>query len=434
MDGLLGPPRRLHRRGPAARGLVVDADGVMLGPDCPLIERTRAGYRAIDPAALSRLQRFVFDGSADPEPLHRALLGIARTLDAGDLPRAQLRALQIPVPPLEDGHLARLAIVARRVRKDYDPAESRAADGKWTRGPNEADGPAARQLLPVPSPEAKPPPAAAEAAEEAETEALNEAAAAEAEASALELWAGRALTALRILARASPPIAVAGGILIPLPEASVNDGKVPGRPDLSWHVAEGELSVYQTDADGNRRMIYNGVPGADDIYRRNKTEPVARYLTNAVIIDPDAFPGGQPARAQNDNDPKVCPLPTWQRENGNKGDAWKRYQEQITGMSWQLGSELNGVIFDGCRLSDGVMLEAKGKGYAWMIPYMMESDKFPAYLRIMTEAESQARAAAAANRQIEWHFAEKATADFFRQRFLAYGLLNITVIYTPPET
>lgn len=28
---------------------------------------------------------------------------------------------------------------------------------------------------------------------------------------------------------------------------------------------------------------------------------------------------------------------------------------------------LNGVTFDGCRESDGTMLEAKGPGYAWAL-------------------------------------------------------------------
>lgn len=41
--------RRLysHSRSAHAQGLVVDADGVLLGPDCPLVERTRGGFQAI---------------------------------------------------------------------------------------------------------------------------------------------------------------------------------------------------------------------------------------------------------------------------------------------------------------------------------------------------------------------------------------------------
>ncbi len=31
--------RRLDARGPASRGVVVDADGAMLGPDCVLVNR-----------------------------------------------------------------------------------------------------------------------------------------------------------------------------------------------------------------------------------------------------------------------------------------------------------------------------------------------------------------------------------------------------------
>ena len=48
---------------------------------------------------------------------------------------------------------------------------------------------------------------------------------------------------------------------------------------------------------------------------------------------------------------------------------------------------------------------------------------------IMDEAEKQW--AAAAGRQIEWHFAEQPVADYFRQQFSDKGWSNITVLYSP---
>ena len=47
MELQLGPPRRLHVRSPASRGVIVDDDGLALGPDCLLIRRTGTGYQAV---------------------------------------------------------------------------------------------------------------------------------------------------------------------------------------------------------------------------------------------------------------------------------------------------------------------------------------------------------------------------------------------------
>jgi hypothetical protein len=54
MNAPFAEMRRLYDRGPSACGRVVDADGVMLGPAWPLVERTSGGYRRINAAALVR--------------------------------------------------------------------------------------------------------------------------------------------------------------------------------------------------------------------------------------------------------------------------------------------------------------------------------------------------------------------------------------------
>ncbi len=48
--------RRLSPRGPDNRGIAVDADGAMLGPDCVLVCRTAWGYRCIAPEQAAALQ------------------------------------------------------------------------------------------------------------------------------------------------------------------------------------------------------------------------------------------------------------------------------------------------------------------------------------------------------------------------------------------
>ena len=64
MDALFGNMRRLHERGPKARGLVVDEEGVALGPDFVLVQRTRLGYRLTDPSDIDLVRKLVFHTTA----------------------------------------------------------------------------------------------------------------------------------------------------------------------------------------------------------------------------------------------------------------------------------------------------------------------------------------------------------------------------------
>lgn len=92
--------------------------------------------------------------------------------------------------------------------------------------------------------------------------------------------------------------------------------------------------------------------------------------------------------------------------------------------------ELNGVMFDGCRESDGTMLDAKGPGYEGpMRGPDARMENYTGSQGIMTQAKAQWEAAA--GRQIEWHFAAQSVADYFRQKFSDNGWSNITVLYTP---
>jgi hypothetical protein len=78
------------------------------------------------------------------------------------------------------------------------------------------------------------------------------------------------------------------------------------------------------------------------------------------------------------------------------------------------------------------MLEAKGPGYA----DKMTSDTtwqgwFEGDEEI--EAQMQRQERAAAGRIVEWHFAEPAVADYFRNYAEQNDMMNIIVIYTPAD-
>ena len=121
--------RRLHMRGPRSRGLVVDRDGVALGPGAVLVSRSAAGYRCARNDDLVRLTRLVFAGDVRLQRLPTVLAQMARALDAGDLVKAQLLGLEIPIGELDDGQLAQLGATSDLL-KGFDPNQPRVPAGQ----------------------------------------------------------------------------------------------------------------------------------------------------------------------------------------------------------------------------------------------------------------------------------------------------------------
>jgi hypothetical protein len=143
---MLHDMRRLHPRGPANRGICVDADGAMLGPECILVRRTPRGYRGIERPDASALQKCVILGSHDDDWLFSQAQRIAEALDKGEIALAQIYGLRIPVGNLDERVLKRLP--NRRFAKGYNPDEPRIPKhephgGEWTTG---SDGDASGSL------------------------------------------------------------------------------------------------------------------------------------------------------------------------------------------------------------------------------------------------------------------------------------------------
>ncbi len=118
----------------------------------------------------------------------------------------------------------------------------------------------------------------------------------------------------------------------------------------------------------------------------------------------------------------------------------RHYQEQITRHSaddayWigGVGRNSGGVKFDG--FENGVLLEAKGPGYA---------NKFLDDLRpkvwfeksgakaLVEQARRQLRASHGTGASIRWHIAEQKTAEAIRELFRANDIEGIEVAFTPP--
>jgi hypothetical protein len=227
---------------------------------------------------------------------------------------------------------------------------------------------------------------------------------------------------------------VFGIIFIPANRNTATRGTLPERPDITYEFEEQSnlLTLWQR-TDGGQKIIFAGPPDKDGIFRDSDGNAVARRLDNSVLVDPDALPDDGSSKLQNE--PKLCPAPTTEDIKG-RTEAALLYQEQISklrrGLDVKLPNPDGGrpVSFDGCRESDGTMLEAKGPGYA---DKLEENNRF-VWPNIEAEQDDQvarqSKAAGASGRMVEWHFAEEEVAEHFRKR---WNYPNVIVRYTPPE-
>jgi hypothetical protein len=142
--------QRLHSRGPANRGIAVDADGALLGPDCVLVRRTADGYRCLDRADAAVVQDLLFTGQPS-DWLFGQCRRIAAALDGGDTALAQILGLHMPIGELDDARLRQLALAALWLKANFNPDQPRIPagngpeSGEWIYGDDEASPAAARR-------------------------------------------------------------------------------------------------------------------------------------------------------------------------------------------------------------------------------------------------------------------------------------------------
>ena len=135
------------------------------------------------------------------------------------------------------------------------------------------------------------------------------------------------------------------------------------------------------------------------------------------------------ARAATDDEVRTCPDPSFEADSKDRTAGQLLYQSQISGLPLGMGVELNGVKFDGCRESDGTMLEAKTSASAWFSSMPMDVfQTLKGYIDTRDQAFRQILAAG--GRKIEWHFSDSGAAWFWKNEFARIGY-RITVKYTP---
>ncbi len=117
----------------------------------------------------------------------------------------------------------------------------------------------------------------------------------------------------------------------------------------------------------------------------------------------------------------------WAKANESMSERARKYQAKITGRTDGSVYEIDGVRFDGYR--DGVLLEAKGPGYANFVKDGEFRDFFHGKETLVEQAERQI--AAAAGTKIRWSVAEKSAADAMRRFLRENDVTGIDVVWTP---
>lgn len=129
--------RRLYSRSARSRGLAVDEDGAVLGPDCVLVQRTPQGYRCTDRAEAAAIQRIAYGAERRADWLFDQCSRIAEALNDKQVALAQIYGVHAVPDDLDEQHVAKLAATAPLLRANFNPDQPRVPagnpdGGQWT--------------------------------------------------------------------------------------------------------------------------------------------------------------------------------------------------------------------------------------------------------------------------------------------------------------
>ncbi len=137
--------RRLHPRGATCRGVAIDGDGAMLGPDCVLVSRSNDSYRPLPHGVAATIQARLIDVDDDPDWLFEQCRRIAEALGRREIALAQIYGLRIPIGDLGASDLQWLRSAATLLKANFDPNQPRIparqpGGGRWTDAGGGAEG------------------------------------------------------------------------------------------------------------------------------------------------------------------------------------------------------------------------------------------------------------------------------------------------------
>jgi hypothetical protein len=222
-----------------------------------------------------------------------------------------------------------------------------------------------------------------------------------------------------LAARLSAATILFGAIFVPSDNPMVDEGPVPGRPDMTYRWARDETQVtFKVLVDGQWRTLTVGRLGPADAFYDRDGDIVARMVlgpgrrptlvTSVDVLDRAVADlrrrDGEPAAAPtaDDREPKLCPDPTEEPKTTKSANSIA-YQEYVSKLPYGWAIVLGTVRFDGCDEETGFLLEAKAnidhlfdandKLYSWVYPANNPE----------IQMERQAKEALAAGRNVVWH-------------------------------
>ena len=187
-----------------------------------------------------------------------------------------------------------------------------------------------------------------------------------------------ALDGLAMLAaRLSAATILFGAVFVPSDNRIVEEGRIPGRPDIAYRWAHAESATAVTLKvliDGQWRTLADGGAAPDGVVYDRDGRAVARVVSGpdrrqTLVATVDALDravadlrrkDGEPAAAPigDDREPKLCPDPTEEPKTTKSANSIA-YQEYVSKLPYGWAIVLGIVRFDGCDPETGFLLEAK---------------------------------------------------------------------------
>ena len=228
------------------------------------------------------------------------------------------------------------------------------------------------------------------------------------------------LAALALVAETVVGVGVVGGVLFYPGNAKLaQDGDVPGYPGLKYHWNPDELGlqIISTNPDGSK-LVSVAMPRANGTFVDSQGRIVGRRLPDGKVAIEMASMAAAAAAVKDE--PNFCPKPTLDKP-GRNNEKDRDYEDFVKKTINQpptpraygvrlLNPEANNaeVVFDDCQRRTGIMIEAKGTGYARQVALAARNPKWE--LNEDWADQSLPQIQAAQGRPVRWYFAEPEAA------------------------
>jgi hypothetical protein len=452
---------RVFRLSPG--GIECDGLGLRVGGVAPLAPNEMGIWAARHERDLDRDLSRVYGLPVEARAEMAGFATVANALQGREIAKAQIATLLLRLPEPLRPAAAELGKSGRRsLSRDLVACGLLKADAGWDEDEHPRTGSAPNPGWFAPKPkdsQADAPPKAAEKPNEGASSGAGAprgdrafvppVVAAGANSLLAENLSTAALKGLATLAgRMSAPTILFGAIFIPSANQLVDEGPVPGRPDMIYRWAHDQSRVeFRSQIDGHWWTLTSGALDlADGAFYGQSGEIVARMVLGpgprpTLITTVDGLDraladlrraNGEPIASptHHDDEPRLCPAPTPEPKTTKSKNAIT-YQEYVSGLPYGLAIFVGVVRYDACDQWTGDLGDAKADMdfrfddnddlYYWAIP-----EKNPE-----KQMRLQSKAAFAVGRLVVWHAQTEKTYRGLKKIADRIRLGNLSVVYDP---